>query len=160
MSWSLPRESFRPQRVSRSTEGSVRRPDFCTASLMRVSLSMLRPVDTLRRQGVAAIALGQVARHAADGGDADAGLAMNLAIGQAAPQALDHGPAVRHRLQFGRGTQVAQEGAAFLPAAPRDQDYDQVALALGLLARGMLSMGFNSLWAAMASFQCINVLVR
>ena len=64
--------------------------------------------------GIATIALGQVARHAADGGDADAGLAMNLAIGQAAPQALDHRPAVRHRLQFGRGAQVTQEGAAFL----------------------------------------------
>jgi len=33
MSWSLPRESFRPQRPSRSSEGRSRRPDFCTASL-------------------------------------------------------------------------------------------------------------------------------
>src|ERR1700689_5360348 len=103
MSWSLPRESFRPQRASRSTDGSVRRPDFCTASLMRVSLSMLRAVDALRRQGISTIALGQVARHASDGGDADAGLTMNLAIRQSAPQTLDHRPAVGHRLQFRRG---------------------------------------------------------
>ena len=40
MSWSLPRESLRPQRISRSSDGSVSRPDFCTASLRRGCLSM------------------------------------------------------------------------------------------------------------------------
>ena len=36
MSWSRPRESFRPQLLSSSSEGSVSRPDFCTASLQAV----------------------------------------------------------------------------------------------------------------------------
>jgi hypothetical protein len=125
-----------------------------------VSLSMLRAIDALRRQGIATIALGQVARHAADGGDADAGLAMNLAIGQAAPQALDHGPAVGHRLQFRRRAQVAQEGAAFLDAAQRDDGGDQVALGQGFLARGQLPVGFHCLRPDATGFQCINVLVH
>jgi len=59
---------------------------------------------------------------------------MNLAIRQSAPQTLDHRPAVGHRLQFSRGAQVAQEGAAFLDAAQRDDGRDQVALGQGFLA--------------------------
>src|ERR1043165_6201424 len=108
MSWSRPRESLRPQFLSSSSELSVSRPDFCTASLRRWSLSFgdmgipevaagatqwisgvaLLPVHGQR---IAAVAVGQVTGHAADGGDADAGDAVDFAVGQALLQPLDHG---------------------------------------------------------------------
>src|SRR5687767_8621616 len=119
MSWSRPRESLRPQFLSRSSDGSVRRPDFCMASLMR-SLSMgfmgfsgvtLQAIDGER---ITAIAVGEATRHASDGGDADAGQAVDLAIGDAFLQPVHDRPAVRYGLEFRGRAEVAEECAALV----------------------------------------------
>jgi hypothetical protein len=81
MSWSLPRESFSPQRDSRSSEWSVRRPDFWTASFRRVSLSMSQVLQALHGQRVSAGPGGDVLCHPADGGDLTPS-AMYFAVGQ------------------------------------------------------------------------------
>src|SRR6186713_3087920 len=107
MSWSLPREIFRPQRDSRSSDGSVRRPDFCTASFRRVSsmagdfgfaggfaISFGISVDALGRELITAIACRHEPGNAPDGGDTDTGEAVNLPIGEAFAHVLHHGPAV------------------------------------------------------------------
>ena len=65
-------------------------------------------------QRIAAVAVRKTTRHASDGRDADAGEAMNFAIGQALLQPLDHRPAVGDGLQLGRGAQVAEERAALV----------------------------------------------
>src|SRR5580692_4543561 len=118
MSWSLPRLYFKPQRDNRSRELSVSRPLFCTAIFKRMESpepSLLRiEFQPLGDRPVAAVARHKKARDAADGGDADAGLTMNLAIRQAALQQFDHGPTIRHRLQFRGRAQIAEEAAALI----------------------------------------------
>src|SRR6266404_711706 len=116
MSWSLPRLNLRPQRDNRSRELSVSRPLFCMAIFSRISgfafmsgpafMSGIR-IQPIGDGAVAAVSRRQVASHPADRGDADAGLPVDLAIGQAALEKLDHRPAVRHGLQFGGRAQVA-----------------------------------------------------
>src|SRR6185295_811671 len=157
MSWSLPREILRPQRRSRSIDGSVSRPDFCTASLRRVSsmtgsLGALRAVavaaggrfDSIRDERVAAIARGNEARDPAYGGDAHAGELVNLAIGHSASHVLDDGPAIGHGLQLGRRAEVAEERAAFLRRAQRRHGGEQAALGLNFLARTHVSVEFHN----------------
>ena len=102
-----------------------------SVSRLRLSACELQPLGD---GAVAAVARGQVARDAADGGDADAGLPVDLAVGQAALQQFDHRPAVGHGLQFGRRAQVAEEAAAFLDAAQRQDRGAQRALVLLFLA--------------------------
>src|ERR1700730_14447892 len=101
MSWSLPRLNCNPQRDNSSSDASVKRPLFCTAIFRRVA----EPFDGLSMQfhpfgdgTVTAVAGSKTARDAADGGDADAGLPVDLAIGQAALQECNHRPAVGHGL--------------------------------------------------------------
>src|SRR5438552_12480673 len=138
MSWSLPRLSCKPQRDSSSSEASVRRPLFCTAIFRRGAAPLAAPAGGLAaglgagfgvESGIllqavgdgpiAAVAGGEIASDPADGGDADAGLPVDLAVGQAAFQELDHRPAVGHGLQLGGRAQVAKEAAALLDAAQR-----------------------------------------
>src|SRR4051812_45872114 len=142
MSWSRPRESLSPQLLSSSSELSVSRPDFCTASLRRWSLSLGFIMDSgvallpVGGEGISPVAVGQVTRHAADGGDADTGDAMYLAVGQAFLQPLHHRPSVGHGLQLGRCTEIAEEGAAFIHALECQHGSEQVALRECLLACG------------------------
>ena len=98
-----------------------------------------------RGQGITTIAIGEATRHAADGGDADAGDAMYLAVGQAFLQPVDHGPAIGHGLQFGRGAQVAKEGAAFVHRFQRQHGGEQVALGERLLAGGDVAVLLHGL---------------
>src|SRR4051794_10406829 len=115
MSWSLPREILRPQRTSRSSDGSVRRPDFWTASFRRESsmagdlgsagdfvIALGSTFDSLGCKLIAAVAGHDEARDAPDGRDADTGEPVNLAIGQAFLQELHHRPAICHCLDLGR----------------------------------------------------------
>src|SRR6516164_3661548 len=103
MSWSLPRLYLRPHWDSSSSEESVSRPLFCTAIFRRMeafgSSMQLQPVG---HGAIAAVAGSEIARHAADGGHADARLLVDLTVGQSAFEQLHHSPAVRHRLQLGR----------------------------------------------------------
>src|SRR5260221_9313971 len=152
MSWSLPRLNLRPQRDKRSRELSVSRPLFCMAIFSRMSglafMSKFAFMSGIRVQpigdgAVAAVSRRQVASHPADRGDADAGLLVDFAIGQAAFQQLDHRPAVRHGLQFGGRAQVAKEAAAFLNAAQRQNRSAERALMLLFLADGDGTVGFH-----------------
>ena len=117
------------------------RPDFCTASFRRSVIHGAEPPSagvrlalTASGERVAAVAVGQKARHAADGRDAHAGEAVDLPVGQARLQPLHHGPAIGHRLQLGRRAQIAKEGAAFLQRLQRGDGGEQVALGERLLA--------------------------
>src|SRR3974390_983603 len=118
MSWSLPRLYLRPQRERSSSEWSVRRPLFCTAILRRMGSlevpNLSIELQPLGHDSIAAAARHEVARDAADGGDAHAGLPVDLPIGQAPLQQLDHGPAICHRLQFCGRAQIAEEAAALV----------------------------------------------
>src|SRR3974390_641296 len=121
MSWSLPRLYLRPQRERSSSEWSVRRPLFWTAILRRMG-SLEAPalcieLQPLGHDPIAPAARHQVARDAADGGDAHAGLPVTLPIRQAPLQPVDPGPAVSHRLQLRGGAQVAEEAAALVDGA-------------------------------------------
>src|SRR5665811_16319 len=124
MSWSLPRLYLRPQRDSRSSELSVSRPLFCTAIFRRMeSGELICSPGELQPFGdgpVAAVSGREVARDAADRGDAHPGLTVDLPVGQAPLKQLDHRPAIRHRLQFGRSAEIAEEAAAFLHAAQHE----------------------------------------
>src|SRR5580692_4589654 len=104
MSWSLPRLYFKPHRDSRSSELSVSRPLFCTAIFRRMESTACGGLGMLLQPfgdgAVAAVARSEVARYAADGGDADAGLLVNFPVRQPALEEFDHGPAIRHGLQF------------------------------------------------------------
>src|SRR6266404_3677323 len=163
MSWSLPRLNLRPQRDNRSRELSVSRPLFCMAIFSRISgfafmsgpafMSGIR-IQPIGDGAVAAVSRRQVASHPADRGDADAGLPVDLAIGQAALEKLDHRPAVRHGLQFGGRAQVAEETAAFLNAAQRQNRSAEVALVLLFLADGDGTVGLHG------TPSCINALVH
>ena len=82
------------------------------------------------------------------------GLAVDLAIGQVALQQPDHGPAVGQGLQLGGRAQVAEEVAALLDGAQREDGLEQGALGGGFLARGDASV------ALQARFQCNSVLAR
>src|SRR3974390_2013488 len=121
MSWSLPRLYLRPQRESSSSEFSVRRPLFWTAILRRIGSLEWRALcielQPLGHDSIAAAARHQVARDAPDGGDAHAGLPVDLPIRQSPLQQLDHGPAIRHRLQLRGRAQVAEEAAALVDGA-------------------------------------------
>src|SRR5258708_3329732 len=146
MSWSLPRLYLRPQRDSRSSELSVRRPLFCTAIFRRgLGADCMSPIDLqpLGYGAVAAIARRQIAGDAADGGDADPRLSVDLAIGQAALQEFDHRPTIRHRLQFRRRAQVAEKTPAFLDAAQRQYGATQGTFVLLFLAQSDGTVGFH-----------------
>src|ERR1700738_367332 len=115
MSWSLPRDSFSPHRPSMSSEGSVSRPDFWTASFNRnSSMTGCLLSHTPNRYRIAAIATGKEPCHPSDRSDTDTGDPVNLPIGHPALQELNYAPPVRHRLDLGRGTQIAQKGPAFV----------------------------------------------
>src|ERR1700730_17651831 len=119
MSWSLPRLYLRPQRDSRSSELSVRRPLFCTAIFRRTGFGEF---DS------SAIEL-QPLGHGA--------------IGQAALQLFVDGPAIRHRLQFRRRAQIAEKTPAFLDAAQRQYRRAQRAFVLLFLPQGDETVGFH-----------------
>ena len=92
---------------------------------------------------IAAVARLQVARDAADGGHTHAGLPVDFAIGQAALEELDHGPAIGHGLQLGRRAKVAKKTAAFLDAAQRQNRRAKGALVLLFLPLGHWAVGFH-----------------
>jgi hypothetical protein len=56
---------------------------------------------------------------------ADAGLVMDLAIGQAAIQKFCDMPSVGERLQFGRGTQIGEECAQLAHVTQTEQRAEQ-----------------------------------
>ena len=101
---------------------------------------------------VAAVARREITRNPADRGHADAGLLVDLAVRKSALQKLDHGPAIRHRLQFRRRAQVAEETAAFLERAQGQYGGAQGSLVLLLLAQRHRSVGLHGTW--------YNVLIR
>src|SRR5690242_4841801 len=137
-----------------SSEGSVNRPDFCTANLRRSSSmacdlraadfrEVLQLVESLYRNGVASIAVAEKTGHSPDGGDAHAGEPMNLPIGCAAAQPLHHGPSIRHGLKLSRGAQVAEERPAFLGSPEGCDGCTEIALRQGLLAGRDIAMDFH-----------------
>src|SRR5262245_48998430 len=147
MSWSLPREIFRPQRTSRSSDGSVRRPDFWTASFRRVSsmaadlgsagffaIAFAVTFDSLGCELVAAVTRHDEARDAPDGRDTDTGEPMDLSVGQALLQELHHRPAIGHGLDLGGRAQVLEERLAFLGRAQRRDRGEQLLFRLDFLA--------------------------
>src|SRR5580658_3166807 len=150
MSWSLPRVYFSPHRDKSSSEASVRRPLFCPAtlsrtgpeSLMRAASSCVR-LQPIGHRAIAAVARLQVARDAADGGHTHAGLLVDIAIGEAALEVLDHGPAVRHGLQFGGRAKVPEKAAAFLDALQCENRVEKRALVLLFLPQGHRAIGFH-----------------
>src|SRR5579863_2272344 len=101
-------------------------------------------LEAPRSRRVAAVALGEKARHAADGGNADAGQAVDLAVGQATLEAFDNRPAVGHGLHLGRGAQIAQEGAALLGGLEQRKRGAQGALGERLLARSDVLVDLHS----------------
>ncbi len=105
-------------------------------------------------RAIAAVSGHEIARDAADGGDAHAGLLVDVAVGQSALEQFDHGPAVGHRLQFGGRAQVAEEAAAFLHAAQREDGGAERAFVLLFLAQGDRAVGFHD------PRQCINALIH
>src|SRR5882672_3882692 len=127
-----------------SSEGSVRRPDFWTASLRRNS-SMAGGLLTHTFDGnfVTAVAAGQEPRDPADRRNTDTGQAMNFPIGQLTLQVFDHAPPVRHGLNLGWRTQIAQEGAAFLGRLQGREGRVQIALCERFLPGGDVSVAFH-----------------
>ena len=67
--------------------------------------------ESLRGEAIAACALHQTPRDAADRGNADRGAVVDLSIGQAIEQQRHDAPAVRHRFELGRRAQIGQQGA-------------------------------------------------
>src|SRR5512145_1983926 len=134
MSWSLPRLYLRPQRTSRSREFSVSRPDFCTAILRRGSPSISARLEPPCRKRVAATPGSEVTSDAPDGGYAHPGVPLYLAVRQPLLQQPDHRPAVGKRLQLGRRAQVAEESAAFLHRAQRQDGLKEAAFGRSLLS--------------------------
>src|ERR1041384_4634525 len=127
MSWSLPREILRPARTSSASDGSVRRPDFCTASFRRVSsmagafgspgffaIAFAVTFDWLGGDLVAPVTRHDEARDAPDSRNTDTGQPVDFAIGQALLQELHHRPPIRHGLDLGGCAQVPEERLAFL----------------------------------------------
>src|SRR6185295_3959586 len=147
MSWSLPRLYLSPQRTSRSSELSVRRPDFCTATLRRWCLSMGTALEATHGGRIAAVSRVDVSGDAPDGRDTYSGEAMNLAIGHVTLQVLHHCPAIRHGLQLRGRAQVAKEFAAFLHRTQRQDRPIQGALGQLLLAGGDGSVLFHGMAA-------------
>ena len=96
---------------------------------------------------IAAVARGEVARDAADGRDAHAGLSVNFAVGQPALEKLDHRPAVGHGLKLGRRAQIAEETAAFLDAAQRENRRAERPFVLLFLAHRDRPVGFHDLFS-------------
>ena len=76
-----------------------------------------------------------------DRGHADPRLAVDLAVRDFPLQQPDDRPAIRQRLQLGGGAQVAEEIAALLDAAQREDRLEQRALGGGFLARGQAAVG-------------------
>jgi hypothetical protein len=73
---------------------------------------------------------------------------VDLAVGQAALEQLDHGPAIRHRLQFRRRAQIAEKAPAFLHAVKREYGGAQCAFVLLFLAQSDGTIGFHERDAA------------
>src|SRR5690242_18511895 len=117
-----------------SREGSVRRPDFWTASFKRSSSmagsllvclvalpasrvarwALARTRHALHGNRVAAIAGREETRYPADGRNTHTGQPMDLPIREPALQKFDHAPAIRHRLDLRWRTQIAEKCAAFI----------------------------------------------
>src|SRR5688500_944434 len=109
-----------PHEASSARAGSLRRPDFWIAMRRRsrataVAGGLIQVISMRRREawmlttdrgGIAARAALERSRDAADGGDADLGTVVDLAIRHALEQQRHHPPAVRHGLELGRRAQV------------------------------------------------------
>src|ERR1700761_2280124 len=127
-----------------SREGSVSRPDFCTASFKRSSSMACRLLtQSARRNGVAAVAVGQEACDTPDGRHTDTGELVNLTVGQATLQILDHAPSIRHGLYFGGRAQIPQECPALVSRLQGREHGVQVPFRQSLLARGDVPMGLH-----------------
>jgi hypothetical protein len=85
---------------------------------------------------------------AADRRDAHAGQSVDLAIRHALLQPLDDGPAVGHRLQFRRGAQVTEEGAAFVDVLERQHGREQAAFRERFLAGGDVAVLLHRDWVS------------
>ena len=99
--------------------------------------------DTLTELGH--MTLGEVTRNPADGGHADAREPVDLAVGKALLQPLDHGPAIGDGLQLGRRAQVAEEGTAFVDRLEGQHGGKQAALRERFLAGGYVAVLFHGL---------------
>jgi hypothetical protein len=70
-------------------------------------------------------------------------LFVDIAIGEAALEELDHGPAIRHGLQLGGRAKVAKEAAALFDAAQREHRSEQRTLVLLFLPLAHWTVGFH-----------------
>src|SRR5579872_5307470 len=136
-----------------SSDGSVSRPDFWTASFKRVS-SMTRGLlaDPFCGYFIATVAAGEKARHAANCRDTDTGQSVYLAIRQPTLQELDDAPAISHRLNFRRRAQIAEESAAFLSALQGRDGRVEIAFCQSFLPGRDIAVALQSV------FQCTNAL--
>jgi len=79
---------------------------------------------------------------------------VDLAVGDLPLQQSDDGPAVGQRLQLGGGAQVAEEIAAFLDAAQREDRLESARSAAASWRGDRLR------WVFKARFQCNSVLAH
>ena len=86
------------------------------------------------RERVAAVAVGQIACDATDGGYAHARLFVDLSVGLAFAQQTDLRPSILHLLLFRGGAQIAKERTAFLDAFQRENGREQRTFRQCLLA--------------------------
>jgi hypothetical protein len=95
------------------------------------------------RNCVTAVAAGQEPRNPPDCRDADTGQAMDLPVGQPTLQELYDAPPIRHCLNLGWCTKIAQKRAAFLGRLQGGQGRVQIAFSEGFLPGGHVSMVFH-----------------
>jgi hypothetical protein len=99
---------------------------------------------TPNRYRISAIAVSQEARYPPDRRYTDTGQPMDLPIGQPALQKLNHAPSVRHRLDLGWGTQIAQKCPAFIRGLQRSQGCVQITLGKSFLPGADVTMAFHA----------------
>ena len=104
---------------------------------------MICSVDSACAEIVATVAGRHVPSHARDGGHADARVFVDLAIRQPALEPLDDGPAIRHRLEFSWGAQVAKERAAFVDVAQGQNGLIEGSLCARFLPGCEAGVGFH-----------------
>ena len=92
---------------------------------------------------VAAETIGQESCDAADGGDADAGQVVNLALGQVLLEVLDDLPAIDEGLEFRWRAEVLEEITTLGPGLQADYGREQRVFGALLLTFGFVAIGFH-----------------
>src|SRR5210317_2406053 len=95
---------------------------------------------TVERGPVAAETIAQEARHPPDSRNADAGEIVDSPVGKTLLQQFDNVPAIHQGLEFCRGTQIAQEVAAFLGGLQADDCAKQCLFVASLLDVAVLAV--------------------